>query len=71
MDKDEEPRITKEQDVNDSGQPIFRPPEKKSEPIKNYWAWIWIITIALAVLAWIFLYQYFSSHHAPYSAPLK
>lgn len=54
-----------------SVKPIYRPPEKMSEPVKHYWTWIWITVIVLAVLAWIFLFWYFSNHQAPYSAPLQ
>lgn len=55
----------------ESVKPIFRPPEKFSEPIKTYWKWIWLVIVILVVLAWIFLFWYFSNHHAPYSAPLQ
>ncbi|HEX7368227.1 MAG TPA: hypothetical protein VF261_01055 [Candidatus Saccharimonadales bacterium] len=54
----------------ESVKPIFRPPEKFSEPIKPYWKWIWLTVIVLVVLAWIFLFWYFNHHHAPFSAPL-
>lgn len=54
-----------------SVKPIFRPPELKSEPVKPYWKWIWITVIILVILAWVFLYGYFSNHQAPYSAPLR
>lgn len=63
-------RITKQQDVNYSGQPIFRPTEKFSKPIKPRWKWIWLVVIVLVILAWIFLFWYFNNHHAPYAAPL-
>lgn len=53
-----------------SVKPIYRPPELMSEPIKRHWLWIWLIVIALVVLAWAFLYGYFSTHQAPYSAPI-
>lgn len=54
-----------------SVKPIYRPPELKSKPVKPHWFWIWLTVIAIVVLAWIFLYGYFSTHQAPYSAPLK
>lgn len=53
-----------------SVKPIFRPAEKKSAPVKSHWKWIWIIIILLVVLAWVFLFSYFQTHQAPYSAPI-
>jgi hypothetical protein len=64
------PRISRDKDVNDSGEPIFRPPEIISQPIKSYWKWIWIAVVALVIIAWAFLFWYFSNHQAPYSAPI-
>lgn len=54
----------------ESVKPIYRPREKFSEPIKPHWVWVWIIVVVLVVLAWVVLFSYFSSHHAPHSAPL-
>lgn len=71
MDKDGVKRITKQQDVNDAGQPIFRPEEKITEPVKSYWKWIWFIVIVLVVLVWLFLFNYFLTHQAPYAAPIN
>lgn len=64
-------RIPKEQDVNYTGQSVYRPTEKMSEPIGRHWKWIWLIVVVLVILAWAFLYWYFQNHHAPYSAPLN
>ncbi len=50
--------------------PVYRPPEKFSEPVKPYFKWIWLAIVVLVILAWIFLFWYFSAHHAPSSAPL-
>lgn len=68
---DDSRKITKEQDVNDEGQPIYRPPEKITEPVKPFWKWIWLAVIILIILLWVFLYGYFSHHQTPYSAPLR
>lgn len=54
-----------------SVKPIFRPPEKISDPIKPYWIWIWIVVVVVVVVAWAFLFWYFSNHQAPYAAPLR
>lgn len=67
----DEPRISRDKDVNDTGQPIFRPPELLSQPIKHYWLWIWVMVVVLVILAWLLLFGYFSNHQAPYSAPLR
>jgi hypothetical protein len=67
----DEPRISPDKDVNDMGEPIYRPPEKISEPIKSHWVWIWLVVIALVVIAWAFLFWYFSNHQAPYAAPIR
>ncbi|HET6622593.1 MAG TPA: hypothetical protein VFG56_01525 [Candidatus Saccharimonadales bacterium] len=64
-------RIAKEQDVNYEGRPIHRPPELISEPVKGYWTYIWIVVIVVVILAWAFLFGYFSNHQAPYAAPLR
>lgn len=50
---------------------VFRPPVPESEPIKSHWAYIWVIVIALTIVAWIFLYAYFSTHQAPHAAPIR
>lgn len=55
----------------ESVKPIYRPPEKFSEPVRPYFKWIWLAAVVLVILAWIFLFWYFSTHHAPYSAPLR
>lgn len=70
MDKDGVKRIATEQDVNDTGEPIFRPDEKISEPVKSYWKWIWLVVVVAVIVAWVFLHWYFSNHQAPYSAPI-
>lgn len=51
--------------------PIFRPPEKFSKPIEPHWTLIWLIVTALIVVAWMFLFVYFSHHQAPFAAPIK
>jgi hypothetical protein len=66
----DEPRISPDKDVNDTGEPIYRPPEKISEPVKPYWVWIWIAVVIVILLAWAFLFWYFSNHQAPYAAPI-
>lgn len=50
---------------------VFRPPVPESEPVKGHWAYIWVIVIALTIIAWVFLYAYFSTHQAPYAAPIR
>lgn len=67
----DEPRISRDQDVNDLGEPIFRPPELLSQPIKRHWAWVWVVVVVLVVLVWLFLFVYFSNHQAPYAAPIR
>lgn len=64
-------RITKEQDVNYTGQPVWRPSEKFSQPVKSHWKYIWLIVVVLVVLAWLFLFWYFNNHHAPFSATVE
>ena len=64
------PRISRDKDVNDTGEPIFRPPELITQPIKRPWVYIWAVVVVLVILAWIFLFSYFSVHQAPYSAPI-
>ncbi len=71
MTKDMPKRISKERDVNDSGQPIFRPPEKKSQPIKPRWVWIWLVIVVLVLLVWVYLFWYFSFTQAPFAAPIR
>lgn len=68
---DEQPRISRDQDVNDTGEPIFRPAEKITEPVKPQWKWIWLVIVVIVILAWAFLYWYFQNHQAPYSAPIR
>lgn len=67
----DEPRISRDKDVNDQGEPIYRPPEKISEPVKPYWIYIWIAVVLLAIAAIIFLHWYYTGHQAPYAAPIS
>jgi hypothetical protein len=55
----------------DSIKAVWRPAEEMSKPIKPHWLWVWVAIIVLTVLAWIFLFWYFTSHQAPYAAPIS